>query len=85
MPLVGVKPFGASWIDNCSYFELDYATKPANIRSIQIDEQFLTSFTTGMGSWPTLGPLTSVPNGALEVVAVVWKIRFPPTYYCTYN
>ena len=26
MPLVGVKPFGASWIDNCSYFELDYAT-----------------------------------------------------------
>ena len=87
MPLVGMRwdSVTAKFRDQCSFFELDYDDQPARVRTIDVDHQYLDSLSSGMTAWPTLGTVSSVPNGAIEIAAVDWRLRFPPTPHCVYT
>lgn len=86
MPLVGMRwdPVTAKFRDQCSFFEMDYDDQPARVRTINVAHEYLQPLSSGMTAWPTFGTLSSVPNGAIEIEAVDWRLRFPPTPHCVY-
>lgn len=77
MPVVGRTPSGNLI---CSYFELGYDN--ATVAAVQSRHEFLQPFRPGMGSWIALGTLVSVPNGAIAVRDLNWRIRQPPPSPC---
>jgi hypothetical protein len=87
MPLVGMRwdPLTLKFRDQCSFFELDYDDQPARVRTIVVEHEFLQPLSSGMTAWPTLGTLGNVPSGAIEIQAVDWRLRFPPTPHCVYT
>lgn len=66
----------------CSYFEMDYSNASTEVRAINSQQQFLSPFTTGMASWPALGQLDNVADGAIEVNLLEWRIASPPAPPC---
>lgn len=66
----------------CSYFELNF--DGANVASVQSRHEFLQPFRSGMGGWVALGTLVSVPDGAIAIRDLNWRIRQPPPLPCRF-
>ena len=80
MPVVGMHEVSGNPV--CSYFEWKYdATEVAPVRS---QHRFLRPFTRDMESWPTLGSLISVADGAIAIQKLQWRLKFPPDYSCEF-
>lgn len=79
MPVVGRNAAGNLV---CSYFELTY--DDATVAAVQSLHEFLQPFKPGMGGWVALGTLPSVPNGAIAVRDLNWRIRQPPPPPCRF-
>lgn len=79
MPVVGRTPSGKLI---CSYFELSYDN--VTVAAVQSRHEFLQPFRPGMGGWVALGTLVSVPNGAIAIRDLNWRIRQPPPPRCHY-
>jgi hypothetical protein len=77
MPIVGRGPFGNMI---CSYFELNY--QDALVAPADSHHAFLQPFKPGMESWVALGDLSSVPEGAIAIRDLNWRIKQPPPPAC---
>jgi hypothetical protein len=84
MPLIGIRTFGGISFDTCSYFEFDYANKPASVRPIDVQYSFAKPFATGMTSWPSFGTVKTAPDRAVQIKDVVWRIQWPNSGACLY-
>jgi hypothetical protein len=79
MPMVGWD----SWLGlKCSYFEFHYGN--AMVAALQSEHQFLRSFRANMGAWVALGSLSSVPDGAIAIEGLDWRINHPPAPTCRF-
>jgi hypothetical protein len=79
MPIVGRSQSGSLV---CSHFELNYDN--AMVAPVQSTHEFLQPFKPGMEGWVALGPLSSVPNGAIAIRDLNWRIRQPPPPPCRF-
>ena len=79
MPVVGRRADGTLV---CSYFELNFTS--ATITPVQSTHQFLDPFVPPMVNWSGLGSLSSVPDGAIAVQNVNWRIKQPPPAPCKF-
>ena len=84
MPLIGIRTFGGIPFDTCSYFEFDYANKPASVRPIDVEFSFAKPFANGMTLWPSFGTVKTAPNRAVQIKDVVWRIQWPNSGACVY-
>ena len=66
----------------CSYFELNFAT--ATVAPVSSLHEFLSPFVPPMAGWSSLGTLSSVPDGAVGVQNVDWRIEQPPAPPCQF-
>jgi hypothetical protein len=79
IPVVGRRSSGELV---CSYFELNDAA--ATVAALQSTHQFLDPFVPGMSGWVALGSLGNVPNGAVAVRNMNWRIEQPPAPACQF-
>jgi hypothetical protein len=76
MPVLGYDDsiFGPRLV--CSYFEFHYDT--AMVAPLQSQHRFLQSFRGNMAPWVGLGLLSSVPDGAIAIAGLDWRLQNPP-------
>jgi len=79
MPIVGRTSSG---VLVCSYFELHYEN--ATVAPVESRHEFLQPFRSGMDTWVALGTLQSVPDGAIAIRNLNWRIRQPPPPPCRF-
>lgn len=86
MPVVGM--IGTNFfgdLPTCSYFEWIYDS--AQVASVQSQFRFLEPFRAGMQPWVSLGPVSSVPDGAVAIRNVTWRLAWPaptPWFSCSF-
>jgi hypothetical protein len=66
----------------CSYFELNFTN--AMVAPVRSAHEFLSPFVPPMAGWLSLGTLSSVPDGAVGVQNVDWRIEQPPAPPCQF-
>jgi hypothetical protein len=71
MPVIGLFWTSLSYV--CSYFDWDFSN--ANVAPIGCEHAYYGAFTPGMPG----GTLSSVPNGAIDIEGLGWRVEFPPT------
>jgi hypothetical protein len=54
------------------------------VAALQSEHRFLHSFRANMGAWVALGSLTSVPDGAIAIEGLDWRINHPPAPPCRF-
>ena len=67
----------------CSYFELDFKT--ATVAPLKSTHEFLTPFVPAMADWVSLGTVSGVPDGAVGIRNVDWRIEQPPAPPCKFR
>jgi hypothetical protein len=83
MPVVGWRPSSSSpGRLVCSYFELSYTN--ARVAPVESTHEFLDPFVPGMSNWMGLGSLSQVPDGAVAVRDLTWRIDHPPPAECRF-
>src|SRR5262249_49482129 len=60
----------------CSYFE--WNCDDVQVRPISSQVRFLEPLQTGVTSWPALGTVSGVSDGAWELQGLRWRMAFPP-------
>jgi hypothetical protein len=70
MPILGVDEFTKQ--KYCSYFQLDFSA--ATKTPIECSHEYLPGFEP---AFPAPGPMSGVPDGAVGVTNVKWRIDFP--------
>lgn len=71
MPVIGLFWTRLSYV--CSSFDFDYSN--ATVAPIACEHRYLGAFTPGMPG----GTFASIPDGAVDVDGLVWRVEFPPT------
>jgi Acetoacetate decarboxylase (ADC) len=85
MPVVGMIGTDFGDVPTCSYFEWIYDS--AEVASLQSQFQFLEPFRAGMQTWVALGSVNSVPDGAIAIRNVTWRLAWPaptPWWSCKF-
>lgn len=76
MPVQGTLTYAPGTPPSCAYFEWSYGA--ATVRPVSGKLRFLQPPQVGAASWPGLGTLSSVPDGAWELQGIRWRLAFPP-------